>query len=74
MNKIAVTVEIQERKKRINELMEHLKTLMFDDDFLVLNKKIEDYNNQLNYIENLLIQNETKKKELIENEILKGKN
>ena len=74
MNKIAVTVEIQERKKRINELMEHLKTLIFDDDFLVLNKKIEDYNNQLNYIENLLIQNETKKKELIENEILKGKN
>ena len=74
MNKITVTVEIQERKKRINELIDHLKTLIFDDDFLVLNKKIEDYNNQLSSIEDLLIQNETKKKELIENEILKGKN
>ena len=62
MNKIAVTVEIKERKKRINELIDHLKTLIFDDDFLVLNKKIEDYNNQLSSIEDLLIQNETKKK------------
>ena len=75
MNKIRKVIEIEEKRNRINELIENLEKLFFDDDFLILNQKKQDYNNQLNYIENLIIQNEISQKNemLLEIEITKGK-